>query len=217
MRVKHMVNSHFLTRLNYDRLSRWYDSFSASERRISKTGLRLLKVQPGEKVLEIGFGTGHAIIDLARTVGEKGSVCGIDISPGMLCVARQHVRNSNLDGRIFLQIGDATHLPYPNDHFQSVLMSFTLELFETNEIPITLSEIQRVLIPGGRLEVISLAKKDSRIVRIYEWFHAHYPHVVDCQPILVAQALDFAGYRVEQTLESSLWGIPVDAIVARKP
>jgi ubiquinone/menaquinone biosynthesis C-methylase UbiE len=212
-----MVNSHFLTRLNYDRLSRWYDSFSASERRISKTGLSLLKTQPGEKVLEIGFGTGHALIDLARAVGETGNVCGIDLSPGMLSVARRHVRRSNMDGRISLHIGDATHLPFSNDHFQVALMSFTLELFETTEIPIVLAECKRVLIPGGKLGIISLAKKDLRIVKIYEWFHAHFPHVVDCRPILVSQILDFAGYRVIRTLEVSLWGLPVEATLARKP
>jgi ubiquinone/menaquinone biosynthesis C-methylase UbiE len=70
------------TRANYDRLSRWYDSFSSSERRFTETGLRLLDPKPDEAILEIGFGTGHALAALAQTA----RVWGIDLSPGMLTV-----------------------------------------------------------------------------------------------------------------------------------
>jgi ubiquinone/menaquinone biosynthesis C-methylase UbiE len=55
---------------SYDRLSRWYDWLSAgSERPLTELGLKKLNVNTGETVLEIGFGTGHALLALAACVG----------------------------------------------------------------------------------------------------------------------------------------------------
>jgi demethylmenaquinone methyltransferase/2-methoxy-6-polyprenyl-1,4-benzoquinol methylase len=210
-------NSHLGARQNYDRLSRWYDSFSGGERSLSKTALNLLAIQPGENILEIGFGTGHALLEMARLVGAQGRVEGIDLSPGMLAVAKRRVQQAGLAGRIALQVGDATRLPFPGPHFQAAFMSFTLELFAISELPLVLAEIRRVLLPGGRLGVVSLAKKDTHMVIYYEWLHARYPRLVDCRPIHAYQVLEEAGFTVVQTLEKSLWGLPVEIVIAKKP
>ena len=207
--------SHNGTRQNYDRLSRWYDSFSASERHFTEAGLQLLDAQLGENILEIGFGTGHALVELADAVGNTGRICGIDLSPGMFAVANHRIRRAGMEGRISLQLGDATCLPFANDHFHAVFMSFTLELFETVEIPPVLAECRRVLQPGGRLGIVSLLKNDTRAVEIYEWFHMHFPVVVDCRPIFVQQVLEAAGFRTGKSEEKQLWGLPVAAVIAR--
>ena len=209
--------SHLGARQNYDRLSRFYDSFSGGERSLSKTALELLALQPGENILEIGFGTGHALLEMAHAVGTRGRVEGIDLSPGMLAVASRRVLHSGLAGNISLQVGDATCLPFPEPRFQAAFMSFTLELFSTTEIPLVLAECRRVLVPDGRLGVVSLARKDTRMVSYYEWFHARYPRLIDCRPIHVHQVLEEAGYIILQTLEKSLWGLPVEIVVAKKP
>ncbi len=58
------------TRATYDRLSRWYDLLTgASERRFRNLGLCELDVRPGERVLEIGPGTGQALVVLAQAAG----------------------------------------------------------------------------------------------------------------------------------------------------
>ncbi|MGC9467592.1 MAG: methyltransferase domain-containing protein [Anaerolineae bacterium] len=65
----------------YDKLSRWYDALAgAAESSLRELGLQQLDAQYGERVLEIGFGTGHALLTLARAVGKHGHVFGIDIS-----------------------------------------------------------------------------------------------------------------------------------------
>jgi ubiquinone/menaquinone biosynthesis C-methylase UbiE len=201
------------TRANYDRLSRWYDLFSSSERRFTETGLRLLDPKPDEVILEIGFGTGHALTALAQ----KARVWGIDLSPGMLTVTEQHLRRAGLRDRVTLQVGDATSLPFPEKMFDAAFMSFTLELFPENEIPRVLAECYRVLRPGGRLGVVALAKKDSRAVKVYEWFHAKLPQVVDCRPIQVESILMSNRFQVQQVAEASIWGLPASAVLAVKP
>jgi ubiquinone/menaquinone biosynthesis C-methylase UbiE len=204
------------TRQNYDRLSRWYDWFSSSERRFTELGLTLLRIQPGEKILEIGFGTGHALVDLARSVGESGSICGIDLSPGMFSVANRRIQHSGLNRRISIQVGEATHIPYPDGQFQVAFMSFTLELFHTEMIPVVLAECQRILQPGGRLGIVSLKKKNAPAVKAYEWFHHLFPKVIDCRPILVCQVLEKSGFMVNQAVEKMLWGLPVGIVIARR-
>ena len=200
---------------NYDRLSRWYDSISASERVFSSSGLRLLDARPGEYVLEIGFGTGRALIELARAVGETGKVSGIDLSSGMLAVSQQRLQRSGLGAKIDLYLGDATCLPFPSHHFQAVFSSFTLELFEPSEIQAVLAECRRILVPSGRLVLVSLAKQKSLAVKIYEWFHHQFPAIVDCRPILIRQELENAGFSIVDFFEKRLWGLPAEAVLAR--
>jgi ubiquinone/menaquinone biosynthesis C-methylase UbiE len=207
--------SHEDTRNNYNRLSRWYDLFSGSERRFTSTGVEMLDLRPGERVLEIGFGTGHALLEMARLVTVTGEVCGIDLSPGMLRVAEERLRRADLVENTHLQTGDATHLPYPDANFQAVFMGFTLELFPEIEIPLVLAECRRVLQPRNRLGIVSLIKMDTLAVRIYEWFHARLPSVVDCRPIQPAELLKEAGFQVEKAITRSLWGLPVGILLAR--
>src|SRR5512139_175146 len=80
---------------SYTRLSKWYDRFGGSEEPHIAEGLRLLDLQPGERVLEVGFGTGRSLIALAHAVGSSGQVIGIDLSPGMIAVARRSLSRPN--------------------------------------------------------------------------------------------------------------------------
>ena len=87
--VQRVTRSKKEARATYNQLSRWYDLLgSASEWRLVLAGLCLLDAKEGEQVLEIGPGTGRALVALARAVGESGRVRGVDISDGMLRIAR---------------------------------------------------------------------------------------------------------------------------------
>jgi ubiquinone/menaquinone biosynthesis C-methylase UbiE len=204
------------SRQNYDRLSRWYELFSSAEQHFAKTGLTLLNLQRDERVLEIGFGTGHALINLADSVGGMGRVYGIDLSPGMGAVANRRIHSSRKEAGISIQLGNVFFLPYPEQSFHAAFMSFVLELFSGREIPFVLSECRRILVSGGRLGVVSLAKKETRSVEIYEWFHFRFPNVVDCRPINIHPFLEKGGFEIINTVTDSLWGLPVEAVVARK-
>ncbi|MCJ7521872.1 MAG: methyltransferase domain-containing protein, partial [Dehalococcoidia bacterium] len=136
----------------YDRISRIYDYLTGVfERRFSERALERLAIGEGESVLEIGFGSGYCLKKIAESVGENGKAHGIDISPGMLGVTRKRLSRARLTNRVQLYLGDAANLPYSDSAFDAVFMSFTLELFDTGDIPPVLAEVLRVLKPGGRL------------------------------------------------------------------
>lgn len=206
-------------RASYDRMSRSYDLFAgAFEKRLRNLALDRLGVARDEAVLEIGFGTGHCLLQIAETVGAKGRVHGVDLSAGMLEVSRRRLAQTGLLDRVEMRCGDATELPYADAIFDAAFMSFTLELFDTPEIPIVLSEIKRVLKPNGRLGVVSLSREDgvSTMVRVYEWLHQRLPQYIDCRPIYVDQALKEAGFRIAHSESGGLWGLPAKIAVGMK-
>ena len=204
----------------YNRLSRWYDLLSgSSEGRFLRLGLSKLNVKEGEQVLEIGFGTGEGLLALARSVGPTGRVYGIDLSEGMLNLALAKVNQTGLKARVVLKGGDALGLPYKPGSIDAVFMSFTLELFDTPEIPLVLEQCWRVLREGGRLCVVSMSMPpEPRLaVRIYEWAHKKFPVYVDCRPIFTQQAIEAACFRVLEVTKGAMYGLPVEVVLAEKP
>ena len=200
-------------------MSRSYDLFAgAFEKRLRNKALARLSIASGEVVLEIGFGTGHCLEQIAEAVGKEGRVRGVEISPGMLEVSQRRLARAGLLDRVSLSCGDATDLPYADEAFDAAFMSFTLELFDTPEIPMVLSEIKRVLKPNGRLGVVSLSREDgtSLMVRLYEWMHQRMPQYIDCRPIYVEQALKKAGFQVEHSEKENLWGLPAKIAIGVK-
>jgi len=203
-------------RASYDRLSRWYDLLAGSaEQRYKTAGLQLLDARPGERILEIGFGTGACLVPLAEAVGPAGRVNGIDLSPGMLAVARHKLEKAGLSGRVELTSGDAARLPYPEASFDAAFISFTLELFDTPEIPVVLAEIRRVLRAGGRLGLAAMVIRGGGwMLKLYEWTHRHFETYADCRPIHARQSLETAGFRITAHRQMSMFGLPVDVLLA---
>ena len=206
------------TRLAYDRLSRWYGVIADPwERPCRRAGLDLLAPAEGERLLEVGFGTGQALVDLARAAGPAGRVCGVDLSPGMARAAQARVARARLAARVGLLCGDAARLPFPAGSFDAVFVSFTLELFEACDLPWALEECRRVLAPGGRLCVVALSgARSGPMARLYRWCHERFPEYVDCRPIPVQRLLAEARFHVLAVREMSLAGLSVDAVLAAR-
>jgi len=206
------------TRAFYNKISGVYDVLAEhSEGPVRRTGLDKLALAPGERALEIGYGTGHCLVQLARAVGPEGKVFGIDLSEGMRAQAQERLEKEHLVGRVELSCGDAAHLPYPDGGMDSVFMSFTLELFDTPEIPQVLAECRRVLRPGGRIGVVAITREGSEgiAVEAYEWTHQHFPNLLDCRPIFVRRALEDAGFSISDATIAKMW-VPVEIVVAEK-
>ena len=213
---------HEANRKFYDRISRVYDLLAeADEHKARETGERLLKLISGERVLEIGFGTGNSLINMAESVGPAGKVYGIDVSQGMLEVARAKIAEKGLSDRVELMRGDARELPYGDETFSASFAGFTLELFYPEDIPVVLGQVYRVLQEGGRLGVVSMAKVEpdqhkSLVEKTYIWMHRHFPHIVDCRPIEPEQLLHDAGFTIRNEVNMEIWTMPVKCVVGTK-
>ena len=118
---------------------------------ITRTRLRdVLAPSAGERVLEIGPGTGYYTLDLAEWVAPAGVVEIIDLQQEMLDHTMGRARERGVTN-VTATRGDATTLPYDDDSFDAVILTTVL-----GEIPdgdAALAEIRRVLRPGGRLVV----------------------------------------------------------------
>ena len=118
---------------------------------ITRDRLRqVLAPQPGERLLEIGPGTGYYTLDLAEWLGAEGWVEIFDIQREMLLHTMRRVNERGI-GNVHPQRGDAASLPYEDDSYDAVVL--TTVLGEIPDRDTALAEIARVLRPGGRLIV----------------------------------------------------------------
>jgi ubiquinone/menaquinone biosynthesis C-methylase UbiE len=206
-------------RVSYNRMSRWYDLLSNRfESKFRGIGINMLDATGGENILEIGFGTGHCIVALARAVGDTGMVYGIDISDGMLQIAKNRVIKAGLTEAAHLERGDAMQLPFKEEFFDAIFMSFTLELFHSTEIPVVLSQCRRVLKKDGRICVVSLSKKEEPgfMIKLYLWAHHRVPGLIDCRPIYVQDDLEEVGFLTTEAKKIKAMGFPIEIVLARK-
>jgi ubiquinone/menaquinone biosynthesis C-methylase UbiE len=182
-------------------------------------GLKLLRARPGERVLELGCGTGGALVVLARAVGPTGQVVGLDLSAQMIDCAATRLRRAGLSERAELVVADATSIPFADASFDAVFMSFTLELFDTPEIPVVLAGCRRVLRPRGRTGVVCLSRAAPVRwpTRLYERLHDRFPAMLDCRPIHGRLALGAAGFEEARSTVLPLWGLRAEAVVAVRP
>jgi demethylmenaquinone methyltransferase/2-methoxy-6-polyprenyl-1,4-benzoquinol methylase len=197
-------------------LSRIYDWLAASEKKFINQGLDLLNPLEGDKILEIGFGTGFAQENIIRAVG-AGLSAGLDLSIGMGIVAKRNLSRAGLAEQMILVLSDTLPIPFPRRSFDGIFSSFTLELFDSPEIPEVLKECRRVLKVGGRLVIVSLSKDDPLPLmgRIYEKFHINYPRLLDCRPIPAKELLEKAGFEIRDAIKTNMWGLPVIILDAR--
>lgn len=110
----------------------------------------MLDAHPGERILELGVGTGYYSLDLAAWVGDMGSIELFDIQQEMLDHVTRRSRERGMTNLVPTR-GDATELPYADGCMDAVVLITVLG--EISDREAALAEIARVLKPGGRLVV----------------------------------------------------------------
>ena len=115
----------------------------------------LLALQPTDRVLEVGFGPGVAI-ELAAQQISHGLVAGVDLSPTMVAAARRRNARAIKAGRVKLQVGEITALPFADASFDKIFSIHTLYFWKNPAL--VLQELRRVLKPEGTLVLTFLAK-----------------------------------------------------------
>ncbi|MBI2908874.1 MAG: methyltransferase domain-containing protein [Chloroflexi bacterium] len=122
--------------------------------------LKLLEIQPADRVLEVGFGPGVGIQEAAK-LASRGWVAGVDFSETMVEQATR--RNAALiaTGRVELRYGDVSSLPDNDDTFDRV---FGVNVIYPWREPVaTLKELRRVMKPGGRIALYFVDKEDMKL------------------------------------------------------
>jgi demethylmenaquinone methyltransferase/2-methoxy-6-polyprenyl-1,4-benzoquinol methylase len=120
-----------------------------------------------DAILDVATGTGDMAIMFAKS--EASEIIGLDISTGMLDVARVKSDKLSLNERISFQTGDAENLPFEDGHFDAVSVSYGIRNFE--DLEKGLGEILRVLKPGGKLVVLETSVPDSAFMRFGYGIH----------------------------------------------
>jgi len=113
--------------------------------------LGLLNLAPGDRVLDVGCGSGVVTRAIAQRVAPGGQALGIDPSPALLAIAREHADAAGLGGSIELREGDGRALPFPDASFDAVIAATTLAHVPNAES--ALDEMVRVTKSGGRVGV----------------------------------------------------------------
>jgi len=143
----------------FDGVARHYDRTNAimslgSSALWRAATVRAIAPRPGERILDVAAGTGTSSSALARSGAE---VVALDFSPGMVAEGRR--RHPDLE---FVE-GDAEHLPFADDVYDAVTISFGLRNVEHPKV--ALAEMYRVLRPGGRLVICEFSKPSRAIFR----------------------------------------------------
>jgi len=135
------------------------------DRRWRRRAAQLTRAQPGDRVLDVCAGTGALAAILRSRVAPGGEVIGVDLTEAMLQVARARVPG------VSFVVGDACQLPFPDGSFQAATMAFGLRNIHQRQL--ALSELARVLRPGGRAVVLEFSQVHRVLRPGYAWYSRH--------------------------------------------
>jgi ubiquinone/menaquinone biosynthesis C-methylase UbiE len=134
--------------------------------------MKLLILEEDDHVLEIGFGIGKLINEMAKQA-HRGLIEGIDLSHTMVDVARRRNKQSIVKGRVKIVLGNFDQVAYQESDFDKVCSANTIYFW--SDAKYTVRKIQKVLKPGGKLilgfeDKTQLAKMrlDTSVFHIYD-------------------------------------------------
>jgi ubiquinone/menaquinone biosynthesis C-methylase UbiE len=177
-------------------------------------------VGPGDKVLDCGAGTGSTALLAARKIGTSGTVVLLDMSDGMLTVARERVAQAGLNDGVEFKTGDMLDLPFEDGNFDVVLSTYSVcPLHDPIE---GVMELYRVVRPGGRIGVAHSTDPKTPLVK---WLAGKVEQAVwlipsislGCRSVSVLPTLEQAGCKIifKEHIGIPLW--PFLVFVVEKP
>lgn len=171
--------------------ARWLNKANAQMNQLT---LEQLAIEPGDRVLEIGFGGGD-LLERILSSTQADFVAGIDLSTEMVQLASDRLQHFVREGKLGVRSGEIEHLPYAAGEFSKLCSVNTLYFWPN---PATaLSECHRVLRPGGRLAIGFNSKKDLEAWPIHK--HGFRLYELD----EVTEMLRVAGFSTIETVSAN--------------
>jgi demethylmenaquinone methyltransferase / 2-methoxy-6-polyprenyl-1,4-benzoquinol methylase len=160
----------------FDRISGVYDPMNLvisafQEPRWRRRAVAMAGLKAGGTAIDVACGTGKVAADLLRSAGPRGEVLGVDISEGMIGIARRR-----FDGRpgLTFVVGDAMALPAPDGRFDAATIAFGMR--NLPDYTRGFAEMTRVVRPGGKVVCLEISRPRSRLARLMRaWFDVIVP------------------------------------------
>jgi len=214
----------------YSRVSKWHrlyklqTVFSKGEQRVKNRVVEIAEIKENDVVLEVAIGAGDVIEKIARRLGERGRVYGVDIAQGYIEFTRKRLIKWKLGDNVHLQIAEATRLPFEDNKFDVLINCFMMDLIDTPEILTVLSEFKRVVKTHGKVVIAAMAIPEgkqsllSRIMRrSYLFFIKNVYGNWGCRPILTEPFMKEVGFsNIQREYIGSFMWFPKEIVWAEK-
>jgi ubiquinone/menaquinone biosynthesis C-methylase UbiE len=190
----------------------WAAILESRAHRLAREALATL--QCGD-LLEVATGTGTELGRLSAASVFRRSV-GVDFSAGMLKRARKHLARNAAKSPAWLCQADARALPFRAESFDALLNCYMIDLLPEPEIPVAMREFRRVLRPGGRLVLVTMARQSPAVQRLWMALYRRAPLAVGgCRPLDAAKWLRESDWKLERQEQISQMGFRSELIVAQ--
>jgi len=203
----------------YDRFGRKQDAQAFYEDKALDDLIAHAAFEQANKVFELGCGTGRlAYRLLAKHLSPSASYIGTDISQTMIEIAAQRIAPYKERAKA-VQSDGSLHYPLPDHSVDRVISTYVLDLLSERDVCQAVSEANRVLMPGGKLCLVSLSTGvtiASRIVCAL-WsiaFRLHAPLVGGCRPVQLDSFLDQQMWSIDYHKVVTQFGVPSEILIA---
>ena len=188
------LSFHWLTPL-YDSLLKWTMPEQSLKRRL----IERANIQAGERVLDLGCGTGTLAIMIKQAV-PKAEITGLDADEGILSIAKSKAEKARVN--ITWDRGLAYELPYPDNSFDVVVSSLvTHHLTGANKVR-SFKEVRRVLTPTGSLHIADFGRPYSPVTRLQAAILKNFEQVADNIEGRIVPMLKEAGFKSAKETEN---------------
>ena len=212
--------THAQARAFYDRFGKKQDTQAFYENAALDALIAHANFEQAQHVFELGCGTGRlASRLLAQHLPAHATYLGIDLSQTMIDLARQQLTPYTQRAQVTLSDG-TIRFPLSDQSIDRVVSTYVLDLFSPTDIRAAFAEAHRVLIPGGKLCLASLATGSTLASRLVcglwsSLFRLHAPLVGGCRPTQLDHYYDDHNWTVDYCTRVIQFGVPSEVLILR--